>query len=113
MLWMLEQNPKLQKVLLCLDHDEAGIKATGRLMDILHEKDYSAWPHLPDWKDWNETLKAHHGMDAEPAENHPQLTDAWLNLAAACAKVPVKYEVEQTKQQQKQEKSMTMTMGVM
>ena len=113
MLWMLEQNPELQKVLLCLDHDEAGIKATGRLMDILHEKDYSAWPHLPDWKDWNETLKAHHGMDAEPAENHPQLTDAWLNLAAACAKVPVKYEVEQTKQQQKQEKSMTMTMGVM
>ena len=25
MLWMLEQNLKLQKVLLCLDHDEAGI----------------------------------------------------------------------------------------
>ncbi len=27
MLWMLEQNPKLQKIILCLDHDAAGIEA--------------------------------------------------------------------------------------
>ena len=237
MLWMLEQNPALQKVLLCLDHDEAGIEATGRLLDILHGKEYSAWPRPPDWKDWNETLKAHHGMDAEPTEDHPQLivagpicaeigercmttnpekaprqistllqnyrdnlhwghfdeamsqimyaaslalaaamreyqqlgedtssqhmvkllqhrihphqnrsalqhraaeinaelqnvltknnavgirtreekqqlADAWLDLAASCAKVSVKYEAEQIKQQQGQEKSLTMTMGV-
>lgn len=35
MLWMLEQNPKLQKIILCLDHDAAGIEAAGRLTDIL------------------------------------------------------------------------------
>lgn len=32
-----------------------------------------------------------------------QLAGAWLNLAASCAKVPVKYEADQLKQQQKQE----------
>lgn len=237
MLWMLEQNPTLQKVLLCLDHDEAGIEATERLTDILHEKEYFAWPRPPDWKDWNEVLKAKRGMEAQPAEDHPQLlaagsiceeignrcltanpdkafrqipalleayrnnlywgrfdqaieqmiraaslalavvkreyrqlgedtssqhmaqllrqriqpyqnrsslqnrdakirtefqrvlethnaagirtredkqqlADAWLDLAASCTKVPVKYEAEQMKQQQKQEESLTMTMGV-
>ena len=44
-------------------------------------------------------------------EDKLQLADAWLNLAASCAKVPVKYEAEQLKQQQKQEKSISMTMG--
>ena len=37
MLWMLEKDPRLQKVVLCLDHDAAGIEATGRLTDILRE----------------------------------------------------------------------------
>ncbi len=76
MLWMLKQNPELQKVLLCLDHDEAGIEATGRLTDILREKEYTAWPRPPDWKDWNEALKAQRGAAAEPAEEHPQLIAA-------------------------------------
>ena len=29
MLWMLEKDPRLQRVVLCLDHDAAGIEATG------------------------------------------------------------------------------------
>lgn len=37
MLWMLEKDPRLQRVVLCLDHDAAGIEATGRLTDILRE----------------------------------------------------------------------------
>ena len=37
MLWMLGENPNLQKVILCLDHDAAGIEAVGRLTDILRE----------------------------------------------------------------------------
>ncbi len=236
MLWMLEQNAALKKVLLCLDHDEAGIEAAGRLAELLQKKEYSVWPRPPDWKDWNEALKVRRGIAAEPAEEHPQLlvagpiceeigyrsasadpnkaaaqilallqryqdslhggcldfamekiscaaalalaaaqrelrqlgedttpqhmgkllleriqphqnrsalhnrfveistdfqcviaknnaagirtqedklqlADAWLNLAASCAKVPVKYEAEQLKQQQKQEKSISMTMG--
>jgi hypothetical protein len=37
MLRQLELNPHLKSVVLCLDHDEAGIEATGRLKDILSE----------------------------------------------------------------------------
>ena len=31
------KDPRIQRVVLCLDHDAAGIEATGRLTDILRE----------------------------------------------------------------------------
>ena len=74
MLWMLEQNPQIRNVLLCLDHDEAGIEASGRLTEILQGHGYSCISVLqPENKDWNEDLKAAHGLPALPAEEHPQL----------------------------------------
>ena len=74
MLWMLEQNKNLRHVLLCLDHDEAGIEASGRLTEILHKHGYTSATVLqPECKDWNEDLKAAHGLPALPAEEHPQL----------------------------------------
>lgn len=74
MLWMLEQNPNVRNVLLCLDHDEAGIEANGRLTEILREHGYTNVTVLqPEFKDWNEDLKAAHGLAALPAEEHPQL----------------------------------------
>ena len=77
MLWMLEQNKNLRHVLLCLDHDEAGIEASGRLTEILHKHGYTSATVLqPECKDWNEDLKAAHGLPALPAEEHPQLTVA-------------------------------------
>lgn len=77
MLWMLEQYPHLQRVALCLDHDEAGIEAIGRLTEILRENGHEqAVPLLPEYKDWNEDLKAKYGLPAEPAEEHPQLVAA-------------------------------------
>ena len=73
MLWMLEQNPGIQNVLLCLDHDEAGIEANGRLAEILRGHGYSRVSILqPEHKDWNEDLKAAYGLPALPAEEHPQ-----------------------------------------
>lgn len=72
-LWMLKQNPQIQRIGLCLDHDEAGIEAAGRLEDILWEAGYTAvqW-FLPEHKDWNEDLKARLGLPAQEAEEHPQ-----------------------------------------
>jgi len=37
---MLEQNPGIHSVCLCLDHDEAGIEVSGRLAEILYEHGY-------------------------------------------------------------------------
>jgi hypothetical protein len=74
MLKMLELHPQLRGVTLCLDHDEAGIEAAGRLTEILAERGYDKVSLLrPAHKDWNEDIKAGHGLDAIPAEEHPQL----------------------------------------
>ena len=77
MLWMLEQNPKLQRIALCLDHDSAGITAIGRLREILHDKGYrDIAVGLPQSKDWNSELFACCGRSAEPGEEHPQMLAA-------------------------------------
>lgn len=66
MLWMLERNPTLQKIALCLDNDAAGMKATARLVDTLQEKGYSQIGILkPEHKDWNEDLTS----QPEPTQN--------------------------------------------
>lgn len=52
-----------------MDHDEAGVKATERLKGILQEYGYSNVSVLQSqYKDWNEDLKAQHGVQALPAE---------------------------------------------
>lgn len=89
MLWMLEQNPNIQNVLLCLDHDEAGIEANGRLTEILQSHGYNSVTVLQsEYKDWNEDLKAAYGLPALPAEEHPQLIvapDVCQFIAKKCA----------------------------
>lgn len=91
MLWMLEQNPKLQKIILCLDHDAAGIEAAGRLTDILREHGYTqAAPLRSINKDWDEDLKEQHGLEAQPPEEHPQLIVAGMiceRIGAKCKEV--------------------------
>ena len=77
MLWMLEQNPEIRTVCLCLDHDAAGIEANGRLTDILWAQGYDSIEVLQsEYKDWNEDIKARHGLQAQAAEEHPQLIAA-------------------------------------
>ena len=69
LLQQLQENLCIQEVYLCLDYDEAGIKATERLEKILQERGYSNVSALQSqYKDWNEDLKAQHGMEAIPAE---------------------------------------------
>ncbi len=59
MWWVLEQQPGIRKVSLCLDNDEAGCKAAARLDAELKEKGYEAEALLPSLKDWNDNLCAH------------------------------------------------------
>ena len=77
MLWMLEKDPQIHTVCLCLDHDAAGIEAGGRLADILWERGYDDIEVLQsEYKDWNEDIKARRGLPAQEAEEHPQLIAA-------------------------------------
>ena len=58
MIWMLEQNPQIGEISLCLDNDAAGIYATERFTKLLQEAGYeNVSSLLPVYKDWNEQLK--------------------------------------------------------
>ena len=56
MRWMLEQNPHLRDVVLCLDHDEPGQAAAKRLQEELRGAGYHSGILLPAHKDWNDDL---------------------------------------------------------
>ncbi|MDD3227611.1 MAG: DUF3991 and toprim domain-containing protein [Oscillospiraceae bacterium] len=56
MMKMLELNPQLQEVSLCLDNDEAGHKASQRLANQLAESGYQCNRLISQEKDWNDDL---------------------------------------------------------
>jgi len=74
MLHLLSENNHLVNVILCLDHDPAGIEAADRLAEILNEKGYGKVSCLQSaYKDWNEDIKAQYGVLPIPAKPHPKL----------------------------------------
>ena len=86
LLWMLEQHPEIRHAILCLDHDLAGIEAAGRLAELISCQG-QVHPSVlrPRYKDWNEDLKAQHGLEAQPAREHPQLAAAPEICRSICA----------------------------
>lgn len=68
----LESNPELVHVVLCLDHDSAGIEASEKIKDMLDEKSLSYNQLQSQFKDWNEDVKASQDTFAIQAEEHPQ-----------------------------------------
>lgn len=67
----LKNHSNLSEVILCVDNDEGGIEAVGRLKDILSENGYTDVKRLaPKFKDWNEVLKAKNVVKALPAVPH-------------------------------------------
>lgn len=68
----LECNTELTQVVLCLDHDVAGVEACEKIEDMLVEKNISYSRLQPCFKDWNEDLRARQNLVAIPSEEHPQ-----------------------------------------
>ena len=62
---MLEDNPNLKEVFLCLDSDEAGEKAAKRISDKLFRKGIKSTILVPIGKDWNEDLLALRATETE------------------------------------------------
>lgn len=83
MLQMLKDYPNLDTIILCLDHDPAGIEANGRLAEILLQNGYNQIKELKSvYKDWNEDLKNLHGEEAIPAQEHPKIIECevWISV---------------------------------
>lgn len=71
---MLQLNPNIDTVMLCLDHDAAGIESCYRITEHIHEiGDCKVYREAPLYKDWNEMLKAKHGITPIPASEHPNM----------------------------------------
>lgn len=70
---MLECHTHLSHVVLCLDHDPAGIEATEKISDMLNEESICNSFLLSKYKDWNEDLKAMSNRVPIEAVKHPQL----------------------------------------
>lgn len=100
MLGMLKEHPNLQEIILCLDHDAAGIEACGRLAEILAEKGFRQIRKLRScFKDWNEDLKNRNGEEAIPAEEHPKITECagWIAILKEVAShIDVKYATKES-----------------
>ena len=76
----LQVNPKLRRIILCLDHDNAGISACYRIKEILSIKGYEDVQILhSENKDWGEDTKALHGITPIKAE-----TDATAEICKLC-----------------------------
>ena len=71
---LLGQNPNIQEVYLCLDHDKAGIEGCYRIAESIHELgDYQIKRIVPTVKDWNEQLKEKNGIEPLPSIPHPNM----------------------------------------
>ena len=77
MLQVLEDQPQIDMVILCLDHDPAGIENSYRLADAVKERRPNVRVRMlqPTNKDWNEDLKAQNGMEPIPAKEHPGIAE--------------------------------------
>ena len=100
MLQMLKDQPNLDTIILCLDHDPAGIEANGRLAEILVQNGYNQIKELKSaYKDWNEDLKSLHGEEAIPAQENPKIIEcgAWISVLKEVAEsVDEKYATKNT-----------------
>jgi len=74
MMWMLEQNPQIGEVALCLDNDAAGLAATERLKETLQQAGYeNVSCLLPEYKDWNAQLVQNLSLEAQAQEPEPEM----------------------------------------
>ncbi len=69
----LKNHSNLNEILLCTDNDEGGIDAAERLTDILRKNGYeNIMRIMPEYKDFNEDLKAKNGIEPIPPSSNPR-----------------------------------------
>lgn len=115
---LLELYPRLDHVVLGLDNDAAGIEASERIYDSLMEKGhYGVGQATSQHKDWNEDIKAKHGLTPLPAEEHSQLllrdklcraisNYAYANQNSDCSGNAFRVMMEQCKRQPSQQSAL-------
>lgn len=106
----LQDYPYLDAVILCLDHDPAGIEACGRIKEILMKGIYEGETPVRTtpltvkmlqsiYKDWNEDLKARNSVYAIPAQEHPKIKEcaSWIEvMKEVCRNMNIQYATKES-----------------
>ena len=93
-LYRLKVNPQIQKIVLCLDQDNAGRAACVRITEVLKDHGYSEVQLLhSENKDWGEDTKAAHGLapikaEANATEAIRKLCSDYISAAKYVRKPP-------------------------
>lgn len=91
---ILENNKNLTEVYPCLDYDPPGIEGDYRIAEAVRELgEYKVVPKLPKYKDWNEVLKAKHGITPIEGKMHPgvkEMKQMCKDLVKGCTGINVK-----------------------
>lgn len=89
---LLKNNPHMNTIVTCLDHDKAGIEGNYRVAEAVRAMggNYIVKRESSPYKDWNESLKAGYGIPPIPAEEHPGM----VQMKEMCRELVEKYEKE-------------------
>lgn len=89
---LLKNNSHIDTIVTCLDHDKAGIEGNYRVAEAVRQMggNHTVKRKSPPYKDWNESLKAGHGIQPIPAEEHPGM----VRMKEMCRELVEKYEKE-------------------
>lgn len=98
----LSDYPNLHTVILCLDHDAAGMEACGRIKEILvreaADRTLTVKMLQSEYKDWNEDLKAQNGIEPIPEQEHPKILEcaSWIEvMKELCQDMDIKYATKE------------------
>lgn len=94
LLYQLQQHPHLRRVYIGTDHDPAGIEAYDRIKTSIEKlgQGHVVERNQPQNKDFDEDLKAAHGMEPIPGREHPTLQHMeklCARLTKKAAKIPI------------------------
>ena len=68
---ILKNNPQINTVVACLDHDKAGIEGRYRIAEAVRQiGNYKIKSEIPKYKDWNESLRERNGLKPISASEH-------------------------------------------
>lgn len=98
-LCILKNNPQINTVYTCLDHDRAGIEGNYRIAEAVKAiGEYRIKRDSPIYKDWNESLKVQNDLEPILATEHPglmRMKDLCFEMISDCKDEKTKYPLEE------------------
>lgn len=73
--YRLSMCQKIDEIVLCLDHDHAGLLAMSKFKELFEDQGYTVNINLSKFKDWNDDLKAARGVEITEIQEDKRITE--------------------------------------